>query len=222
MKRICIAAAALLAAGPAMAQPAGHGQHHPAPPAPPHPPAQHPPVHGPRHPAPPPPPGGEEHAHASQADERAVLAVVERMFAALTAKSPQALLAEVVPEGRATANVLGRNRGIDGVAWPEFAAHLPRIPGRPVERLIGPHVHVEGDIAMIWSRYEFELDGRFLHCGVDHFDLIRQDGRWKVLNLTWTQQTENCPGRGPGARPEPPHGDPVAPRPPRQPQGERG
>jgi len=90
------------------------------------------------------------------------------------------------------------------MGWAEFAGGLSRIPGRPMERLIEPHVHVEGDIAMIWSRYEFELDGRFSHCGVNHFDLIRQDGRWRVLNITWTQQYENCPGR------------------PRGPAGERG
>ncbi len=176
MKRLAIAAAVLLAAVPAAAQHQGHG-------------AQ---------------PAQERHAHAAQDDERAIMAVVDRMFAALAAKDGAALLAEVVPEGRATASVHGPRRGVNSVAWPEFAGHLARIPGRPAERLIDPHVHVEGDIAMIWSRYEFELDGRFLHCGVDHFDLIRQGGRWKVLNLTWTQQTENCPGR------------------PRGPAGERG
>lgn len=216
MKGLAIAAAALLAATPAMAQHQGHGQL-PGPPTPP-------PPHGHR---PPPPPGVHggpqgDHAHANRADERAIMAVVDRMFAALAAKDSAALLAEVVPQGWATANDLGPRRSVRSVGWAEFASHLPRIPGRPMERLIDPHVHVEGDIAMIWSRYEFELDGRFSHCGVDHFDLIRQDGRWKVLNLTWTQLYENCPGRGPGARPEPPHADPVPPRPPRMPPGERG
>lgn len=184
MRKMAFAAVALLTAAPALAQHQGHAGHaaHPAP-------AQ---------------PAAEAHAHASADDRRAVLAVADRMFAALAAKDSAALLAEVVPEGRATANELGARRGVTSVAWPQFAAHLPRIPGRPMERLIDPHVHVEGDIAMIWSRYEFELDGRFSHCGIDHFDLIRQDGRWKVINLTWTQQYENCPGR------------------PRGPAGERG
>lgn len=212
--RHLIALGCLLSAEPALAQ--HRGQH---PPAPPHPPAAHGPHHPGHRPGTPPAPHRDP-AHASAADQRAVLAVVDRMFAALAAKSPAGLMAEVVPEGRATASVAGR--GSHSQAWPQFAEHLARIPGRPVERLIDPHVHVEGDIAMIWSRYEMELDGRFLHCGVDHFDLVRRDGRWKVLNLTWTQQTEGCPGRRPGARPEPPHADPVPPRPPRQPQGERG
>lgn len=190
MKAHAIAAALLLAAAPAAAQQAGHGQHgaHPAP--------QPPPPHG--HRAPPAQAEAGDHAHAIADERAAVIAVADRMFAALTAKDSAALLAEVVPEGWATANDLGPQRRVQSLPWSQFAAHLPRIPGRPVERLIDPHVHVEGDIAMIWSRYEFELDGRFSHCGIDHFDLVRQDGRWRVLNLTWTQQYENCPGRAQG------------------------
>jgi hypothetical protein len=137
----------------------------------------------------------ERPAHASGEDQRAVLAVVERMFAALAARDSAGLLAQVVPEGRATASRMTPTRAIRSSAWPEFADGLSRGSERLTERLIDPHVHIEGDIAMIWSRYEFEIDGRFSHCGVDHFDLVRIDGRWKVLNLTWTQQAQGCPGR---------------------------
>jgi hypothetical protein len=137
----------------------------------------------------------ERPAHASGEDQRAVLAVVDRLFAALGTRSRDALLAEVVPEGRATASRMTPTRAIRSVSWPEFADGLSRGTERLAERLIDPHVHIEGDIAMIWSRYEFEIDGRFSHCGIDHFDLVRIDGRWKVLNLTWTQQMQGCPGR---------------------------
>ena len=186
MKKLwLIAAASALGAAPATAQPAGqHGQHGQA--------AQQHGQHGAR-----PAQGQEDHAHASEADQRAVLAVVDRMFAALANKDKAALLAEVVPEGRATAahrGPDGRPR-VDTQLWPAFADQLAQANVRLSERLIDPHVHVEGDIAMIWSRYEFEIDGRFSHCGVDHFDFVRQDGRWRVLNLTWTQQTQGCPGR---------------------------
>ena len=175
MRTMLIAAALLGFSTPAMAQ---HHGAHAAPAAPAAPPAQ------------------EQHDHAAGTDQAAVLAVIDRMFAAFSAKDKAALLAEVMPEGRATATMAGSNRRVESQAWTVFADHLSRIPGRPVERLISPHVHIEGDIAMIWSRYEIELDGRFLHCGVDHFDLVRSEGRWKVLNLTWTQQTQGCPGRG--------------------------
>lgn len=135
--------------------------------------------------------------HAEEPDARAVMATVDQLFGALASKDRAALLGAVVPEGRATSagvDETGRPR-VHSTDWTAFADGLARAPDGMRERLIDPHVHVEGDIAMIWSRYEFEINGAFSHCGIDHFDLVRIDGRWRVLNLTWTRQTEGCPGR---------------------------
>ena len=47
---------------------------------------------------------------------------------------------------------------------------------------------MERDIATVWARYELSTDGAFNHCGVDHFDLIRQNGTWRIYHRTWTNQ----------------------------------
>ncbi|SOB87720.1 hypothetical protein SAMN06297144_2856 [Sphingomonas guangdongensis] len=127
----------------------------------------------------------------------AVLAPIERMFAALTARDGAALLAQTRPEGRATA-VVTRADGTKTVAnrsWPEFVARLPAGTERLEERLTGPAVEIDGDIAMVWSPYVFTSDGKLSHCGTDHIDLVRDGAGWKVLNLTWTQRTTDCPTR---------------------------
>lgn len=133
--------------------------------------------------------------HASDADSTAVLATIDTMFAALTAKDADSLLAVTRPEGKATATFTtdaGEKKVVIG-DWADFAQRLSRIPGTPVERNIDPHVHVDGDIAMVWTPYVFTLDGKFVHCGTNHFDLVREDGAWKVLNVTWTQRKTDCP-----------------------------
>jgi Putative lumazine-binding len=135
--------------------------------------------------------------HAGERDSAAVLATVDQLFGALASRDRAALLGAVVAEGRATSagvDEAGRPR-ISSIDWTTFADRLARSTEQLRERLIDPHVHVEGDIAMIWSRYEFERNGAFSHCGIDHFDLVRIEGSWRVLNLTWTRQTEGCPGR---------------------------
>ena len=135
--------------------------------------------------------------HAPEGDEAAVLATVDRLFGALASRDRAALLGAVVPEGRATSagtDAAGRPQ-IRSTDWTAFADGLAGSTDALRERLVNPHVHVEGDIAMIWSRYEFERNGAFSHCGIDHFDLVRIEGRWRVLNLTWTRQTIGCPGR---------------------------
>ena len=45
---------------------------------------------------------------------------------------------------------------------------------------------------MVWSPYVFTIDGKVHHCGVDHFDLVREAGAWKVLSVTWSQRTAGC------------------------------
>ncbi|MBC7987459.1 MAG: nuclear transport factor 2 family protein [Sphingomonadaceae bacterium] len=132
--------------------------------------------------------------HASAEDSAAVLATVDALFAALGAKDGAAMLALTAPEGVATASFTdetGEAR-IVSRSWADFAGRLAAIEGTPAERAIDPHVHVDGDIAMVWTAYEFTFDGRFSHCGIDHFDLVRREGRWRVLNLTWTRRTEGC------------------------------
>ena len=55
-----------------------------------------------------------------------------------------------------------------------------------------PTVRVDGDLALVWGRYEFLVDGGIAHCGVNHVDLVRLDGQWRITNWTWSVQTENC------------------------------
>jgi hypothetical protein len=125
----------------------------------------------------------------------AVLAPIERMFAALTTRDTAVLLAQTRAEGRATA-VLTRPDGTKVVSsrtWPEFVGRLPAGTQRLEERLTGPAVEIDGDIAMVWSPYVFTVDGKLSHCGTNHVDLVRDAGGWKVLNITWTQRTTDCP-----------------------------
>ncbi|HEX8555180.1 MAG TPA: nuclear transport factor 2 family protein [Sphingomonas sp.] len=136
-------------------------------------------------------------AHAAHADEAAVLKVIDAMFTALATKNAAGIKATTWPEGRATGTFV-TDAGVHRAStsdWATFAERIAAIPGSPAERNIDPHVHVDGDIAMVWTPYVFELDGKVAHCGTNHFDLIRRDGEWRVLNVTWTQRKTGCPAR---------------------------
>ncbi len=123
-------------------------------------------------------------ADAGSAD---VLATVEHMLAGIAARDPAAILADVRPDGGATAVTPD---GVHHYGWTAFAARIKPGPQRYDERLTDPAVEVDGDIAMVWSPYQFQIDGRLDHCGTDHFDLVREGSRWRVLNVTWTQRTD--------------------------------
>ncbi len=133
----------------------------------------------------------------TDADTANILTPVNALLAAVAARDGAAILAQVRPEGSATAAIerADGTRAIRRQGWAEFAAAVRPGPERYAERLLDPAVEVDGDMAMVWSPYVFTVDGRVDHCGADHFDLVREGGRWRILNLTWSQRTTGCDAR---------------------------
>ena len=128
-------------------------------------------------------------------EEGQVLAPIQRIFDALTAGDAAAVLAATRPEGRATvaAERPDGTRSVRTLEWSAFAATLKPGGPRRVERFVGtPAVEVDGDIAMVWPPFDFTVDGKLSHCGVNHFSLVRENAAWKVLNVTWSQRTTGC------------------------------
>ena len=128
-------------------------------------------------------------------EETAVLATVDGLFAALTARDKPRALGFFRPDGGAQAVVERPDgtRRYRHMGWAEFIGGIPDAGPRFVERLTDRAVEIDGDIAMVWGGYVAEVDGKLVHCGTDHFDLVREGGGWKVLNITWTQRTAGCP-----------------------------
>ncbi|RAI87910.1 nuclear transport factor 2 family protein [Algoriphagus yeomjeoni] len=53
-------------------------------------------------------------------------------------------------------------------------------------------IKIHEGMAMAWVPYEFRLNGEFSHCGVDVFTLIKNEGDWKIINLSYTIDKEGC------------------------------
>lgn len=69
--------------------------------------------------------------------------------------------------------------------------------GRPVkekweERISSYTVKVDGNMANAWTDYEFWLDGKFSHCGVNSFQLFHDNGTWKIIYLIDTRRRSSC------------------------------
>ena len=68
-------------------------------------------------------------------------------------------------------------------------------PGKEVldERLTGtPQIQVDGELASVWSAYEFYIGSKFSHCGTDSFQLIKLSQGWRISAITWTIRKEGC------------------------------
>jgi hypothetical protein len=128
------------------------------------------------------------------AEAAAVMAPINAAFAGLAAHDGAAILAQTRPEGGATVALekADGTRSVRHLSWTEFTAGIKPGPDRYEERLAQPAIEVDGDIAMVWAPYTFYLNGKADHCGVDLFDLVRENGSWKIINVTWSQRSTGC------------------------------
>ncbi len=125
-----------------------------------------------------------------------VLAAVEALFAAMLAHDAAAIAAIVEPQGLVTAvtSDAGGDTMVNTRSWADFAAGLAQ--GHSIrERMFAPEVRVRGDLAMVWARYDLFIDGNFSHCGTDLFELVRRQGRWRLLHASFTRERAGCEQR---------------------------
>ena len=124
-------------------------------------------------------------------EEAAILAVVDRFMHAVSTKD-SALLTDLRLEGGF--NVVERPAATGGtlVTRRVFTPASPSSAGTYRERYWDPIVHVRGSIAIVWTPYEFWIDGKTSHCGIDVFDLMKDQGVWKIANMMWTVEPEAC------------------------------
>jgi len=59
------------------------------------------------------------------------------------------------------------------------------------EEILDYNIQVDGHMANVWTPYKFWFDGNFSHCGVNSFQLFKDNGQWKIIYLIDTLR-KNC------------------------------
>lgn len=126
----------------------------------------------------------------SSAEAAAVLDVVDRFMRAI-GTNDVAALAALRLDG--ALNIVEAPDGAGGtrVTRRPFDASRYRT-GNFQERYWDPIVHMRGSLAVVWAPYEFLRDGKTTHCGIDSFEMVRQDGQWRIGNIMWTVEPDAC------------------------------
>ena len=73
---------------------------------------------------------------------------------------------------------------------------------RYTERAFRPEVHISGPLAVVWTPYDFYNDGKWSHCGVDTFTLVKVADRWRIANLTYSLEQPPACERHPAGPPK--------------------
>jgi len=132
-------------------------------------------------------------AAAATPDETAAIATVQKFFDGMAAREGAAIAAVTLPGSIYTSirPAPGGGTVIGRTPVEDFIKNLR--PGLR-EAMWAPRVTVRaGIMATVVAPYEFQLEGKTLHCGIDVFDLAKVDGQWKIAAATWTAEADACP-----------------------------
>jgi ketosteroid isomerase-like protein len=129
-------------------------------------------------------------AAADQDDQKQVTAAVNRLFEGMSAGDGPAVANTMTPDAKLIAvqdDKLGATRTRD-----DFAQRIAASKGTLLERIWNPTVLVRGRIAMLWAEYDLHISGKFNHCGIDAFMLVKTDDGWKISHVEYTSETQGC------------------------------
>ena len=74
-----------------------------------------------------------------------------------------------------------------------FVSAIISRPDSPVwkEKLLSFNIKIDGPLANVWVDYEFWLDDKLSHCGVNSIHLLKKQSGWKLFNITDSRRI-NC------------------------------
>lgn len=73
---------------------------------------------------------------------------------------------------------------------------------RYTERGFRPEVHISGPLAVVWTPYDFYTDGKWSHCGVDTFTLVKVADQWRIATLAYSLEQPPACERHPAGPPK--------------------
>lgn len=134
----------------------------------------------------------------SPSEEKAVLAVVQRMFDAMKAKDTAAFR-EIFEPNAKLVGMRTRPNGeqvVQILPWDRFGTFMLNDTRGPwIERAWSPEVRIRGTLATVWAEYDFHFGQTPSHCGVDAVQLLKMPTGWKIVSIADTYEPTGCPQR---------------------------
>ncbi len=129
---------------------------------------------------------------AQPGEEKAVLAVIDRFFAAMSARDTAAMAQVITRDGVLYASQPGSGKPAHAMSHAGYLVNLAKGTGRLLERIWDPIVRVDETIASVTAPYDFHVDGSFSHCGTDVFTLVKGPNGWVIAGGAYTMRKDGC------------------------------
>ena len=127
-------------------------------------------------------------------EREAVMKTMQAFFDTMAAHDVEGARRILQPQGRFHAMTMKDGKpDVRAFANEEYFAQLQASKQKMQERIWNPEVRINGLIANVSAPYDFWIDGKFSHCGVDAFDLIKTEEGWKIAGGVYTVESRCAP-----------------------------
>jgi len=125
--------------------------------------------------------------------EAEIAALAQRFLEALSAADTATLSGLLAPGASIHSVREGGEAPLRVVTRQAFLESLGGEDQQLLERMWDPTVLVQDRVAVVWTPYDFHLNGSFSHCGIDVFTLLKGEEGWQVTGITYNVVREECP-----------------------------
>jgi hypothetical protein len=87
-----------------------------------------------------------------------------------------------------------QNAQFDGVGpsqLDEFVKLLATSKDKLEEKFYNTEIRQDGDLGLVTFNYHFVINYTVHHSGLEHWQVCKIDGQWKILSVTWTKYIHN-------------------------------
>lgn len=128
-------------------------------------------------------------------EELAVKQTIDQLFLGMQKADSAMIRGAFHPSNRLMTCYIGRD-GIGHLAEDSLIDFLNAVAGANEnewnEKITSCAITIDLNLAQVWTTYEFYLGDKFSHCGVNAFQLVKEEIGWKIIQLTDTRRMDDC------------------------------
>jgi hypothetical protein len=131
----------------------------------------------------------------AQSTEDSVKTTINNLFAAMK-NADQSLFKTVFSDNAILQTITRDKEGktiVTSESVQEFGDFIGKVKKDSAdERISFETIKIDGPLAIAWTPYNFYFNGKFSHCGVNSFQLVRLNGEWKIQYIIDTRRRAGC------------------------------
>ena len=132
---------------------------------------------------------------SAQSTEDSVKTTINNLFTAM--KNADQSLFKTVFSDNAILQTISRDKDgktvVNSESLQEFGDFVGKLKKDSAdERISFETIKIDGPLAIAWTPYNFYFNGKFSHCGVNSFQLVRLNGEWKIQYIIDTRRRAGC------------------------------